>query len=93
MAVIEAIDGGGNARYWLSDGGDVVRETELASLLARAEPLVGVVGVAARGRDARIDEFVQTGWRTFSTATLTRPESGAATSLASFSTASVFLEP
>jgi len=59
VAVIEAIDGAGNARYWLSDGGDVVRETELASLLARAEPLVGVVGVAARGRDARIDEFVQ----------------------------------
>lgn len=59
VAVVEGIDNDGKARYWLSDGGDVVRETELASLLARGRPLVGVVGVAARGRDARIDEFVQ----------------------------------
>ncbi|MBD8168923.1 type I secretion system permease/ATPase [Erwinia persicina] len=59
VVVIEAIDGEGNARYWLSDGGDVVRESELASLLEQSQPEVGIIGVAARGRDARIDEFVQ----------------------------------
>ncbi|WP_336796973.1 type I secretion system permease/ATPase [Erwinia aphidicola] len=59
VVVLEAIDGEGNARYWLSDGGDVVRESELALLLAQSQQEVGIVGVAARGRDARIDEFVQ----------------------------------
>ncbi len=59
VVVLEAIDGDGNARYWLSDGGDVVRESELALLLAQSQQEVGIVGVAARGRDARIDEFVQ----------------------------------
>ncbi|MBC3946364.1 type I secretion system permease/ATPase [Erwinia persicina] len=59
VVVIEAIDGEGNARYWLSDGGDVVRESELSSLLEQSQPEVGIIGVAARGRDARIDEFVQ----------------------------------
>lgn len=59
VAVVEAIDGEGNARYWISDGGDVVRETELALLLAQSQEQVAIIGVAARGRDARIDEFVQ----------------------------------
>jgi len=59
VAVVESIDGEGHARYWISDGGDVVRETELALLLAQSQPQVAVIGVAARGRDARIDEFVQ----------------------------------
>ncbi|WP_034943085.1 type I secretion system permease/ATPase [Erwinia oleae] len=59
VVVIEDIDGDGRARYWLSDGGDVVRESELAALLNDSQPQVGIIGVAARGRDARIDEFVQ----------------------------------
>ncbi|MBP2167599.1 ATP-binding cassette subfamily C protein LapB [Erwinia toletana] len=59
VAVVEAIDAEGNARYWISDGGDVVRETELALLLAQSKEQVAIIGVAARGRDARIDEFVQ----------------------------------
>ncbi len=59
VAVLEGIDGEGSARYWLSEGGDVIREGELAGLLSRTQGDVGVIGVAARGRDARIDEFVQ----------------------------------
>lgn len=59
VAVVEAIDAEERARYWLSDGGDVVRESELTELLAQSQPQVAVPGVAARGRDARIDEFVQ----------------------------------
>ncbi|PKH24380.1 type I secretion system permease/ATPase [Enterobacterales bacterium CwR94] len=59
LAVIEEIVDEEHVRYWLSDGGDVVREGELALLLAQSAEQVGVVGVAARGRDARIDEFVQ----------------------------------
>ena len=59
VAVVEAIDAEGRARYWLSEGGDVVRESELTELLAQSQPQVAVPGVAARGRDARIDEFVQ----------------------------------
>lgn len=59
VAVLEEIDADGGARYWLSEGGDVIREGELAGLLSRAQGDIGVIGVAARGRDARIDEFVQ----------------------------------
>ncbi|PNS12183.1 type I secretion system permease/ATPase [Mixta theicola] len=59
VAVVEAIDASGRARYWLSEGGDVVRESALTELLAQSQPQVAVPGVAARGRDARIDEFVQ----------------------------------
>jgi len=59
VAVVEAIDAEGRARYWLSEGGDVVRESDLQELLAQSQPQAAVPGVAARGRDARIDEFVQ----------------------------------
>ncbi|URQ59722.1 type I secretion system permease/ATPase [Pantoea alhagi] len=59
VAVVEAIDAEGRARYWLSDGGDVVRESDLTELLAQSQQQVAVPGVAARARDARIDEFVQ----------------------------------
>lgn len=59
VAVVEAIDAEGRARYWLSEGGDVVRESDLQELLAQSQQQVAVPGVAARGRDARIDEFVQ----------------------------------
>ncbi|MBD8180297.1 type I secretion system permease/ATPase [Pantoea agglomerans] len=59
VAVLESIDSDNSARYWLSEGGDVVRESALSELLARAQGDVGVIGVAARGRDARIDEFFQ----------------------------------
>ncbi|WP_237172395.1 type I secretion system permease/ATPase [Pantoea alhagi] len=59
VAVVEAIDAEGRARYWLSDGGDVVRESDLTELLAQSQQQVAVPGVAARARDARIDEFVR----------------------------------
>ena len=59
VAVVESIDAEGHARYWISDGGDVVRDTELALLLEQSQQQVAMIGVAARGRDARIDEFVQ----------------------------------
>ncbi|WP_198511627.1 hypothetical protein, partial [Bacillus subtilis] len=50
VAVLESIDSDNSARYWLSEGGDVVRESALSELLARAQGDVGVIGVAARGR-------------------------------------------
>lgn len=59
VAVVENIDAEGNAQFWLNEGGDVVRESALAALLAQANDRIGVIGVAARGRDARIDEFIQ----------------------------------
>ncbi|PIF21220.1 type I secretion system permease/ATPase [Candidatus Pantoea floridensis] len=59
LALIEEVDRDGGVRYWLSEGGDVMRSALLSDLLAQAQANVGVIGVAARGRDARIDEFVQ----------------------------------
>ena len=59
VALIEEVDSNGGVRYWLSESGDVVRAGQLQDLLMQADMQVGVVGVAARARDARIDEFVQ----------------------------------
>ncbi|ANI31496.1 ATP-binding protein [Yersinia entomophaga] len=59
VAVVEGITEAGLANYWLSDGGDLVREAELPELLARSPGMAIMVGIAARGRDQRIDEFVQ----------------------------------
>lgn len=59
VALLEEIAADGRVRYWLSEGGDVIREGELDELLARSQPDVAVIGVAARARDARTDEFVQ----------------------------------
>ena len=59
IAVIERLHDDGQADYWLTDGGDLLRSTELSTLLQQGSGPVFLVGVAARGRDQRIDEFVQ----------------------------------
>jgi len=59
IALLEEINHAGEVRYWLSEGGNVIREGQLSELLAQSLPEVGVIGVAARGRDQRIDEFMQ----------------------------------
>ncbi len=59
VALVEEVTGDDRVRYWLSESGDVIREGALSELLAQAQEEVGVIGVAARGRDARIDAFVQ----------------------------------
>lgn len=58
-AVIETLDEQGQAGYWMEDGGDIMRQADLSSLLSQGDGNVVLVGVAARGRDGRIDEFVQ----------------------------------
>lgn len=45
--------------YWLSDGGDLLRTAALNDLLSQTQEPVILVGIAARGHDLRIDEFVQ----------------------------------
>ncbi|EKN5087145.1 type I secretion system permease/ATPase, partial [Yersinia enterocolitica] len=52
VAVLEHINDDGLVSYWLSDGGDVVRETSLEELVARSQGRVVMVGVANRGRDS-----------------------------------------
>ncbi|MFZ4831648.1 type I secretion system permease/ATPase [Rouxiella sp. Mn2063] len=59
IAVIESLHDDGQAEYWVNDGGDLTRSTELSILLEQSTGPVFLVGVAARGRDMRIDEFVQ----------------------------------
>src|SRR5476649_486305 len=59
IAVIERLHDDGLADYWLNDGGDLLRSAELVTLLEQSSGPVFLVGVAARGRDQRIDEFVQ----------------------------------
>src|SRR5471032_3713745 len=59
IAVIERLHDDGQADYWLNDGGDLLRSAELVTLLEQSTGPVFLVGVAARGRDQRIDEFVQ----------------------------------
>ncbi|WP_114195383.1 type I secretion system permease/ATPase [Edaphovirga cremea] len=59
IAVIEGLDDEGQAIYWLNDGGDLTRKADLAELLGQSDGNVVLVGIAARGRDKRIDEFVQ----------------------------------
>ncbi|CNG52882.1 MULTISPECIES: type I secretion system permease/ATPase [Yersinia] len=59
VAVLECINDQGLVHYWLSDGGDVVREASLQTLLDNSQGQVVMVGIANRGRDQRIDEFVK----------------------------------
>lgn len=59
LMLLESIDAEGVATYWLSEGGDLVREEPLETLLTRVKPEVVMLGIAARGRDARIDDFTK----------------------------------
>ncbi|UYU31106.1 type I secretion system permease/ATPase [Siccibacter colletis] len=59
LMLLEALDADGLASYWLSEGGDLVREEALETLLERAKGDVVMLGIAARGRDARIDDFTK----------------------------------
>lgn len=59
IIVIESLDDQGNARYWLNDSGDVLREAELVTLLVKGQGSILLVGSAERGQDSRIDDFVQ----------------------------------
>ena len=59
IAVLENLHDDGTVDYWLSDGGDLLRSAELATMLEQSSGPVFLVGVAPRGRDQRIDQFVQ----------------------------------
>ncbi|MFV0548054.1 MAG: type I secretion system permease/ATPase [Limnobaculum xujianqingii] len=59
LIVLESLDEEQRVVYWLGDGGDLLREESLPELLARIQPDVVLLGIAARGQDSRIDEFVQ----------------------------------
>ncbi len=59
LMLLEALSAEGTVSYWLSDGGDLVREESLETLLARVEADVVLLGIAARGSDARIDDFTK----------------------------------
>ncbi|MFS7220534.1 type I secretion system permease/ATPase [Rahnella inusitata] len=59
IAVLENLHDDGTIDYWLSDGGDLLRSMELAMMLEQSTGPVFLVGVAPRGRDQRIDQFVQ----------------------------------
>jgi ATP-binding cassette subfamily C protein LapB len=72
LLLIEALDADGLATYWLSNGGDLVREEPLETLLTRVKPEAVMLGIAARGRDSRVDEFTQPWKRTGSGSTFTQ---------------------
>ena len=59
LMLLEALDADGLVSYWLSDGGDLVREEPLEALLTRVKPEAVMLGIAARGRDARVDDFTR----------------------------------
>ncbi|GDX05068.1 type I secretion system permease/ATPase [Buttiauxella sp. A111] len=59
LILLEALSAEGTVSYWLSDGGDLVREESLETLLARVEADVVLLGIAARSSDARIDDFTK----------------------------------
>jgi len=59
LMLLESIDADGLVAYWLSEGGDLVREEALETLLTRVKPEVVMLGIAARGRDSRIDDFTR----------------------------------
>ncbi|MFR0653094.1 type I secretion system permease/ATPase [Pantoea sp. SIMBA_079] len=59
LALAESADEEGRVQYWLSAGGDGVRSAPLSDLLAQAQPEVGVITLAARARDVRMDTFVR----------------------------------
>ncbi|MBN3121822.1 type I secretion system permease/ATPase, partial [Pectobacterium brasiliense] len=59
VIVIEALNEEGIATYWLNDGGDLQREAELTELIKHSQGIIVLVGIAERGRDTRIDDFVK----------------------------------
>lgn len=59
LMLLETIDADGVVAYWLSEGGDLVREEALETLLTRVKPEVVMLGIAARRRDSRIDDFTR----------------------------------
>lgn len=59
LLLLESLDADGLATYWLDNGGDLVREEPLETLLTRVKPEVVMLGIAARGRDSRIDDFTR----------------------------------
>jgi len=58
LLLLESLDADG-LTYWLDNGGDLVREEPLETLLTRVKPEVVMLGIAARGRDSRIDDFTR----------------------------------
>ncbi|MDE8742317.1 type I secretion system permease/ATPase [Pectobacterium polaris] len=59
VIVIESLNDKGIATYWLNDGGDLQREAELTELIKHSQGIIVLVGIAERGRDTRIDDFVK----------------------------------
>ncbi|UYA59287.1 Type I secretion system ATPase, LssB family LapB [Pectobacterium sp. F1-1] len=59
VIVIESLNEEGIATYWLNDGGDLQREAELTELIKHSQGIIVLVGIAERGRDTRIDDFVK----------------------------------
>ncbi|GKW16078.1 ABC transporter ATP-binding protein [Pectobacterium carotovorum subsp. carotovorum] len=59
VIVIESLNDEGIATYWLNDGGDLQREAELTELIKHSQGIIVLVGIAERGRDTRIDDFVK----------------------------------
>lgn len=59
LMLLESLDADGLVTYWLSDGGDLVREEPLETLLTRVKPDAVMLGIAARGRDSRVDDFTR----------------------------------
>ncbi|WIF57356.1 type I secretion system permease/ATPase [Atlantibacter hermannii] len=59
LVLIESLDSDGLASYWVSDGGDLVREESLETLLDRLQDQVVMIGIAARSHDPRIDDFAK----------------------------------
>ncbi|AKJ42479.1 RTX-I toxin determinant B [Pragia fontium] len=59
LIILEALDAEQRVMYWLGESGDLIREEPLEELLKRIQPDVVLLGIANRGQDSRIDEFVQ----------------------------------
>lgn len=59
VLVIEAIDEDQNLLYWRSDGGDLQRKIDKETLQSQIQDTLVLTGIAERGRDARIDNFVK----------------------------------
>lgn len=59
VLVIERVDEENNLIYWRSDGGDLQRQIDVESLLGQIQETVVLTGIAERGHDPRIDDFVK----------------------------------
>ena len=59
IMLLESLNAEGLVTYWLSNGGDLVREEALETLLERITSDVVMLGIAVRGRDSRIDDFTR----------------------------------